>query len=173
MVYGELLDAAYLLREQMHSPRPGTCAFFTALADAAAAHWQEPDNGIWEVRGAPRHFLYSKLMCWVALDRAVRLADWLDAKGNAAGWQETADRVCETILARRWNEQVGAFTQSFGSAALDACALMLPITGFLPAIEPRVLSTIEAITENLTDPRGLVYRYAPGRTPIPARTRTT
>ncbi len=158
-VYGELLDAAYRLREQLGDIEPATRTFLVALADAAAAQWEQPDNGIWEIRGEPRHFLYSKLMCWVALDRAIALAEQLHATDRVAEWSATAARIRATILEKGWNEEAGAFTQSFDSADLDASSLMIPIVGFLPASDPRVLATADAIIERLTDDRGLVYRY--------------
>lgn len=158
-VYGELLDAAFLLREQLGELSPTTRTFLIALADAAASQWEQPDNGIWEIRGEPRHFLFSKLMCWVALDRAVRLAEQLHAGHRAEAWSKTADSIRTAILERGWNAEAAAFTQSFGSRLLDAAALMLPIVGFLPAADPRVMSTVDSIIDRLTDARGLVFRY--------------
>ncbi|MGV8896277.1 MAG: glycoside hydrolase family 15 protein [Rhodoglobus sp.] len=158
-VYGELLDAAFRLREQLGDIEPATRTFLIALADAAAAQWEQPDNGIWEVRGEPRHFLYSKLMCWVALDRAIGLAEQLHATDRIAEWSATAAQIRATILEKGWNEEAGAFTQSFDSSDLDASSLMISIVGFLPASDPRVLATADAIIERLTDDRGLVYRY--------------
>ncbi len=158
-VYGELLDAAYRLREQLGELEPATRTFLAGLADAAAAQWEQTDNGIWEVRGAPRHFLYSKLMCWVALDRAVAMAEQLHAGERAAGWANEADRIRAAILHRGWNADVNAFTQTLDGSELDAATLMIPIVGFLPATDPRVQATIDAVATRLTDGRGLVYRY--------------
>jgi len=129
------------------------------LADAAAVRWEEPDQGIWQVRGPPRHFVYSKLMCWSALDRAIGLADRLDALDSVVGWTESRTEIAETILREGWSDDAGAFTQSFGAAGLDASNLMMPIVGFIPANDPRTLATIEATATRLTDERGLVYRY--------------
>ena len=158
-VYGELLDAAHQLREQLGEINGPTREFLVALADAAARHWQLPDNGIWEIRGQPRHFLHSKLMCWVALDRAIGMADWLGAKHRVPDWSDSARQIRQAILDRGWNIHTGAFTQSFGSPQLDASALMVPLVGFLPPTDPWVLATIDAISDQLTDERGLVYRY--------------
>jgi GH15 family glucan-1,4-alpha-glucosidase len=158
-VYGELLDAAHRLPEQLDELGPIARSFLADLADVAAARWQEPDQGIWELRDEPRHFLYSKLMCWVALDRAGRMAERLDATDRVARWDATRDEIAAAILQDGWNEAAGAFTQSFGSDALDASALMLPIAGFLRGDDPRMRATIDAIAEHLTDDRGLVYRY--------------
>jgi GH15 family glucan-1,4-alpha-glucosidase len=178
-VYGELLGAVHRLSDHLFddaSRRVGPMAdpekwgappdlaparrrFFVQLADTAAQRWQEKDQGIWEVRGEPRDFLYSKLMCWVALDRAVALADPLDASNRVEIWKQTQAQIREAILTKGWSDRAGAFTQSFGSDELDASNLMLPLVGFLPADEPRVLATIDATEDRLTDERGLVYRY--------------
>ena len=158
-VYGELLDAAFRLREQLGEMKPATREFLVALADAAARQWEQPDNGIWEVRGEPRHFLYSKLMCWVALDRAISLAEQLHATHRVDEWSSTAASIRAAILTRGWNEAAGAFTQAFDSPDLDATALMMPIVGFVPASDPRMVSAVDAMMRRLTDARGLVYRY--------------
>jgi alpha,alpha-trehalase len=158
-VYGELLSAVRRLRDQLGELDEVTRHFLVEVADAAAAHWQEPDQGIWEVRGGPKHFLYSKLMCWVALDCAIELADLLDAHNRLEAWAATREQIRDAILERGWSEQVGAFTQAFDSDDLDASALRIPMVGFLPATDPRVRATIDAIAEKLTDTHGLVYRY--------------
>ena len=98
-------------------------------------------------------------MCWVALERAVALADRLDASDRVAAWKQIQDQIREAILTRGWSERANAFTQSFGSDDLDASNLVLPLVGFLPADDPRILATIDATEERLTDERGLVYRY--------------
>ena len=158
-VYGELLDAAYRLPEQLDRLGPGAKQFLADLADTAATRWHEKDQGIWEIRGEPRDFLYSKLMCWVALDRAISLADRLDAQDRVDDWKRSREEIAEAILTKGWNEKAGAFTQSFGSEELDASNLMMPIVGFLPADDPRMVATINATADRLTDDRGLVYRY--------------
>jgi alpha,alpha-trehalase len=119
----------------------------------------ERDQGIWEVRGEPRDFLYSKLMCWVALDRAIALAELIDAKDRVEGWTASREEVRAAILDHGWSETAGAFTQAFGSDELDASNLMLAITGFLPGDDPRMKATIDATAARLTDERGPVYRY--------------
>jgi GH15 family glucan-1,4-alpha-glucosidase len=158
-VYGEVLDAAARLRDQLGGIDDATRSFLARLADAAAARWREPDHGIWEMRSEPREFLYSKLMCWVALDRAVALAPWIGGESRVESWSTSREEIREAILARGWSDAAKAFTQSFGSDDLDASCLMVPIVGFLPGDDPRVRSTIEAVEEHLTDERGLVYRY--------------
>jgi GH15 family glucan-1,4-alpha-glucosidase len=178
-VYGELLSAVHRLSDRLFDNAsrrvgpladsdkwgappdlaPATRQFLVKLADTAAKRWQQKDQGIWEVRGEPRDFLYSKLMCWVALDRAVALADRLDASDRVEPWQQTQEKIRKAILTRGWSDRASAFTQSFGSDDLDASSLMLALVGFLPAEDPRVLATINATEERLTDDRGLVYRY--------------
>src|SRR5215469_1817057 len=154
-VYGELLGAAQRLVEQLGELDPVTRRFLAAAADTAAARWKEKDQGIWEIRGEPKDFLYSKLMCWVALDRAIALAPQL----RAEEWAAARDEIRAAILEHGWSDAAGAYTQAFGSEDLDASNLMLAITGFLPADDPRMKATIDATAARLTDERGLVYRY--------------
>ncbi len=158
-VYGELLGAGARLADQLAELAPETAAFLVAAADAAGRRWRERDQGIWEVRGEPRDFLYSKLMCWVALDRAIALAGPLGAGGRVPGWTATREEIRAAVLEQGWSETSGAFTQSFGADELDASALMIPIVGFLPGDDPRVRATVDAIADRLTDAHGLVYRY--------------
>ncbi len=158
-VYGEILGAAHRLTEQLADVDDQTKAFLVACVDAAVEHWKDPDQGIWEIRGDPRHFVYSKLMCWVALDRGLAMAELLGAADRVSGWERCRSEIRETVLRRGWSDEAGAFTSSFGSTELDASALMIAVVGFLPADDPRMLATIEAIEERLTDERGLVYRY--------------
>jgi alpha,alpha-trehalase len=158
-VYGELLDAAQRLPEQLDRLGSNTKRFLADLADLAAARWHEKDQGIWEIRGEARHFLYSKLMCWVALDRAIALADRLDAGERVERWKHVRDQIADAILTEGWSDTANAFTQSFGSDELDASSLMMTIVGFLPATDPRMKATIDSIADRLTDDHGLVYRY--------------
>jgi GH15 family glucan-1,4-alpha-glucosidase len=157
--YGEVLSAAHKLEEQLGELDRATRDFLVSVADAAAERWREQDQGIWEIRDEPRDFVYSKLMCWAAVDRAIAMADRLGAGDRVKGWSRTREEIKEAILEHGWSEKAGAFTQYFGGHTLDASNLMMPIVGFLPATEPRMRSTIEAIAERLTDDRGLVYRY--------------
>ncbi|MFN2318930.1 MAG: glycoside hydrolase family 15 protein, partial [Dermatophilaceae bacterium] len=157
-VYGEVLDAVLRLRDQLTPFDEPTRVLLRGIADAAADEWGDPDQGIWEVRSGPQHFLHSKLMCWVALDRALDLADDLQCpEEQVARWARERDAIREAILTRGFVS--GAFTQAFGSTALDASALRIPIVGFLPGDDPRVRSTIAAIEDRLTDRDGMVHRY--------------
>jgi alpha,alpha-trehalase len=158
-VYGEMLGAAQRLVQQLGDLDPVTRWFLVAAADTAASRWTEKDQGIWEIRGEPRDFLYSKLQCWAALERAIDLAPQLGAGDKVAGWAAARDEIRVAILERGWSDKAGAFTQAFGSDDLDASNLMLAITGFLPGDDPRMKATIDATAARLTDERGLVYRY--------------
>jgi GH15 family glucan-1,4-alpha-glucosidase len=158
-VYGELLGAARRLADQLGDLDQPSRTFLADAADAAAIRWTEKDQGIWEIRGKPRHFLYSKLMCWVALDCAIELAPLLRADDRVPRWMIARDEIRAKILDRGWSERAHAFTQAFGSDDLDASNLMIPIVGFLPGDDPRVRATVDAIAERLSDDRGLVYRY--------------
>jgi alpha,alpha-trehalase len=158
-VYGELLNAAARMLDVLERLDTDTKSFLAELADVAAVRWREPDQGIWEVRGGAQHLLYSKLMCWVALDRAIGLAGELDAHRRVPAWKTVRDEIADEIMARGWSDDAHAFTQAFDSDHLDASVLMMPIVGFIDAADPRMLSTLDAIEERLTDERGLVYRY--------------
>jgi alpha,alpha-trehalase len=157
-VYGELLNAIYLYRDQMGDLHPEIQRFVAELAHAAGRRWQERDAGMWEMRGEPRHHLSSKVLCWVALDRAVALAPMLGEHSKADEWLAERDRIREAVLERGWSEKRQAFAQSFDSDELDAAQLLMPIVGFLPATDARMRSTIEAIARELTED-GLVLRY--------------
>jgi GH15 family glucan-1,4-alpha-glucosidase len=157
-VYGELLDALHLYHEQLGELHPEIQQFVAGLADAAASGWHEKDQGMWEMRGEPRHHLSSKVLCWTALDRAVKLAPKLGEFEKAEEWAIERDRIREAVLERGWSEAKQAYAQSFDADELDAAALLMPLVGFLPATDPRMRSTIEAIARELTQD-GLVLRY--------------
>ncbi|HEX2025517.1 MAG TPA: glycoside hydrolase family 15 protein, partial [Actinomycetota bacterium] len=137
-VYGEVLTAAHKLEEQLGDLDPGTREFLTGVADGAAGRWEDRDHGIWEVRDEPRHFVYSKLMCWAALDRAIAMADRLQAGDRVEAWSDTREEIRSAILEHAWSEKAGAFAQYFGGDSLDASNLMMPIVGFLPATDPKM-----------------------------------
>jgi GH15 family glucan-1,4-alpha-glucosidase len=157
-VYGELLNSLYLYREQLGELHPEIQAFAADLADTAARRWRERDAGMWEMRGEPRHHLSSKVLCWTALDRAVKLAPQLGEYAKVDEWSAARDEIRAAILARGWSESKQAYAQSFDSDELDAAQLLMPILGFLPAGDERMRSTIEAIARELTED-GLVLRY--------------
>jgi GH15 family glucan-1,4-alpha-glucosidase len=157
-VLGEVLECAWVLRDQLDGLSPAAMAFLRALADRAAATWREPDAGIWEGREGERDYLTSKVMCWVALDRAIELADRLDAQDDVARWSAAREEVRAAILDRGWNDKVQAFTGAFDSDHLDAGVLLLPIVGFLPGDDERVLATLDAIEKELST-NALVQRW--------------
>ncbi|HVD03992.1 MAG TPA: glycoside hydrolase family 15 protein [Candidatus Dormibacteraeota bacterium] len=159
-IYGETLDSVYLHLRFGKIEAPGVRAGLVDMLRHVAESWEKPDNGIWEVRGGARHFLYSKLLCWVALDRGLRLADELKLpipRQQELIW--TREQIRHTILTRGWSDKLGSFRQALDEDALDATALMIPLLNFLPPMDPRVCSTVEAIRRDLTDESGFVYRY--------------
>jgi alpha,alpha-trehalase len=158
-VYGELMGAVFLFRNYIANLDDITREFLVGVVDAAASRWSEKDQGIWEIRGDARHFLYSKLMCWVALDRGIRLAAVLNAADKVAAWEKTREQIRAAIISHGWSDTAKSFTQAFGTDDLDASSLMIAIVGFLPPDDPRILSTIAAVETRLTDQHGLVYRY--------------
>jgi len=157
-VYGEFLMTLHLYQDRLGVLHPEIQQFIADLADTAARRWSEQDAGMWEMRGEPRHHLSSKVLCWAALDRAVKLAPKLGAHGRAEEWAAERDRIRAAVLERGWSEARQAYAQSFDSDELDAAALLMPIVGFLPATDVRMRSTIEAIARDLTE-GGLVLRY--------------
>jgi pentatricopeptide repeat protein len=157
-IYGELLDAAYELMRMGERLPDRVSQFLARSADRACRDWREPDAGIWEMRGPPRQFVYSKMMVWVALDRAVHLARKGVISGDADRWRRTSEEILHFTCENGFDPQLGAFTQSIGTPALDASNLLMPIHEFLPADDPRVQGTIDRTLEHLTAD-GLVYRY--------------
>ena len=157
-VYGELLNSLYLYRERLGELHPEIQRFVADLANTAARRWRETDAGMWEMRGEPRHHLSSKVLCWVALDRAVALAPQLGEHADLEHWTAERDQIRDAVLTRGWSEARQAYAQSFDSDELDAAQLLMPILGFLPATDERMRSTIDAIAAELTED-GLVLRY--------------
>jgi GH15 family glucan-1,4-alpha-glucosidase len=133
-----------------------------SMLRAMVAHleniWQEPDEGIWETRGGRQHFTYSKVMAWVAFDRAIKAAGLLHADAPVERWQKVRSKIHQEICNKAWNEKLGSFVQSYGSEHLDASLLLMPMVGFLPPEDPRVKGTLKAIEQNLMSD-GLVLRY--------------
>jgi len=164
-VYGELMDSLYLYNKYV-SPIPyDMWVRIRHRLDWICENWQRPDTGIWEMRNREAHFVYSKVMNWVALDRGQRLADKRALPADRQKWIHERDRIYEEVMARGWNERRHAFTQSYGSDDLDASLLIMPLVFFMAPNDPRMVSTISAIYESpghnglLSD--SLVYRYPP------------
>jgi GH15 family glucan-1,4-alpha-glucosidase len=156
--YGEVLNAGYEIVRRGLELSPDLKAFLPAVADHVCRVWERPDQGIWEMRGEPRHFTYSKVMAWVALDRAVLLAEHNQVPGKLETWRATRERIRRQVLEHGYNSRLGAFVQSYGSEDLDAANLRLPMMEFLPFDDPRMIGTVDRTLEQLTD-NGLVYRY--------------
>jgi alpha,alpha-trehalase len=157
-VYGELLNSLWLYREKLGDLHQEIQAFVADLADTAARRWRETDSGMWEMRGEPRHHLSSKVLCWTALDRALKLAPQLGEYAKTEAWEAARQEIRAAVVERGWSEETQAFAQSFDSDELDAAQLLMPILGFLPATDEQMRSTIEAIASELTED-GLVLRY--------------
>lgn len=156
--YGEVLDALHFAWQVgRYDPAPVWQAF-RPLIDWVADHWREPGNGIWEVRGGMRNFVYSKAMTWVALERGIELAEANGLDGDIARWRQERDQIRAEVMQKGWSERLGAFKQSYEDEHLDAANLLLPIVGFIDGTDPRMLSTIDATIEHLVVD-GLCYRY--------------
>lgn len=159
-VYGEVLVAVDRWRRH-HGLSEGTWRSIRPLIDWIAGHWELPDSSIWEVRGEVRHYVFSKVMSWAALDRGVTIARELGLEGDLTRWAAERDRVHAEVLARGWNPALGSFIQSYETPDhLDAAALVMGTVGFLPWSDPRMAGTVRAIQRHLTTPDGeLVFRY--------------
>jgi GH15 family glucan-1,4-alpha-glucosidase len=161
-IYGELLDAIYLFNRHGAPIAYDLWRDISGIVDWVAEHWQEPDEGIWEVRGGRQEFLYSRLMCWVALDRAVRIAWNRSFPGTVDRWVAARDAVFADIYENFWNAERGAFVQYKGATWLDASSLLMPIVHFISFTEPRWVSHLRAVEGELVAD-SLVYRYREGR----------
>lgn len=157
-VYGEVLDCYSMCCAWGREDIVRLWPHFAGLADWVCDHWRERDHGIWEVRGGPRHFVYSKVMAWVALDRALRTAERMSLSGNLARWRREAEAIRRAVLEQGWSERLGSFKQSFEDELLDASNLLIPLVGFLPPDDPRVRSNLERTRAGLSHD-GLLYRY--------------
>jgi GH15 family glucan-1,4-alpha-glucosidase len=157
-VYGEVMSALYEACAVGGPMSRSAWDLQRALVQFVEDNWTEPDEGIWEVRGPRRHFTHSKVMAWVAMDRAVRTATEFGQDGPVDRWSAVRDQIHEEVCAKGYDDDLGAFTQYYGSASLDASLLMMPLVGFLGATDERVRSTIEAIERDLTED-GFVLRY--------------
>ncbi|GCB04707.1 glycoside hydrolase family 15 protein [Ralstonia sp. SET104] len=157
-VYGELMDALFIARKGGLDGDEASWRLQVALMTHLEGIWQTPDEGIWEVRGPSRHFTHSKVMAWVAFDRAVKTIEQFNVDGPVARWRAVRDRIHAEVCTHGYNATRGCFVQSYGSQELDAALLMLPLVGFLPACDTRIQGTVKAIEEDLLVD-GLVRRY--------------
>ncbi|HEV2896094.1 MAG TPA: glycoside hydrolase family 15 protein [Actinomycetota bacterium] len=157
-VYGELLDLAWAWHRQGHSPNADDWRFLVELVNEAAKRWTTPDRGIWELRGPPRHLVHSKVMCWVALDRGLRLADEVGFPAPVRRWSSTREMIRAAVERHGYDPGRGVFTQTFDRPELDAALLLLPSTGFVAWDDPRMRRTVDAIRRDL-ESDGLLLRY--------------
>jgi GH15 family glucan-1,4-alpha-glucosidase len=157
-VYGEILDAYYHAELGIEDGDPESFKLPTNIVEHLETIWQQPDQGIWETRSGAKQFTYSKVMAWVAFDRAIRAANHFGCEAPIERWTQARDAVHAEVCAKAFDAELGSFTQTYGSKMLDASLLLIPLVGFLPADDPRVIGTVEAIEKNLVR-GGLVMRY--------------
>jgi len=168
-IYGELMDSLYLYNKYGTPTSYDLWVYLRRLTNWVCDHWRDKDDAIWEVRGGPRQFVYSKVMCWVALDRALRLASKRSFPADWQRWMKSRDQIYETVMKRGWNPQQHAFVQSYGSDAVDASCLLMPLVFFVAPTDPRMLQTLDAINKPPKDgglvTDGLVFREDVEKTP--------
>lgn len=157
-VYGEIMSALHFAWKVGKYDPASIWNHIQPLLDWVADHWQEPDSGIWEVRGGLRHFVYGRVMLWLALDCGIDIAQTLKLPGDTVRWQQERNLIRAEVLEKGWSEKLGAFKQSYEDETLDASNLLLPIVGFIDGTDPRMLSTIDATIKHLVS-HGLCYRY--------------
>jgi GH15 family glucan-1,4-alpha-glucosidase len=162
-IYGELFDCVYLYNKYVMPIGFDAWMRIRRRLNWLCDNWQQPDEGIWEVRGGRRHFVYSKLMCWVAMDRGLRLAGKRSFPADQERWQQVRDQIYEEVMSKGWNRKREAFVQHYDGEALDASNLIMPLVFFMAPNDPRMLSTLKAINRSPKDgglvSDGLVYRY--------------
>jgi GH15 family glucan-1,4-alpha-glucosidase len=164
-IYGEMMDSIYLANKYGKPISHAGWQEVQRLLDWLRNNWRRPDEGIWEVRGGPREFLHSRVMCWVAFDRALRLAQKRSLSGPLDVWQRTRDEIRNDIFTNFWNDELKAFVQAKGTKDLDAAALLMPMMRFISPVDPMWLSTMKAIEEHLVEDT-LVRRYEVERTQV-------
>jgi GH15 family glucan-1,4-alpha-glucosidase len=157
-VYGEVMDALHQARLGKIAESAEAWALERALVKRLEQIWEKPDQGIWETRGAPQHFTHSKVMAWVAIDRAVKSAEQFNLEGPIDHWRELRDRIHADVCEKAYNAGLNSFVQAYGSKLIDASVLLMPLVGFLPASDPRIRGTVEAIEKRLVVD-GFVLRY--------------
>ncbi|MFI1735177.1 glycoside hydrolase family 15 protein [Streptomyces acidicola] len=165
-VQGEVMETVYLTVRSGLRPRQHMVSLQRLLLDDLERAWTAPDQGLWETRSPPRHHVHSKVMCWVAFDRAVRLAEEFGRSGPVDRWRQVRDRIRQEVCEQGFDPVRSTFTGAYGTPELDAALLLIPQTGFLPPDDPRVLGTIEAVRREL-DADGLVLRYLADSGPSP------
>jgi GH15 family glucan-1,4-alpha-glucosidase len=158
-VYGEVTEALHLAHMTGLARNDHANLLQLKLIQYLEDHWHEPDEGIWEVRGPRRHFVHSKVMAWVAVDRTVKLIESGEVDGPLERWRDMRDEIHRTVCERGYDKERNTFTQSFGSKELDASLLLIPQMGFLPPDDKRVIGTIEAIQRELSTLDGFILRY--------------
>lgn len=158
-VFGETMDALHLARRLGLEPSENAWRVQRAMMKHLETAWQQPDEGIWEIRGPRRHFTHSKVMAWVAMDRAVKAVEEFGLDGPVGHWRSIRQDIHDQVCSQGFNRELNAFVQSYGSKDLDASLLMLPLVGFLPATDPRMRGTVEAVQQDLVRD-GFVHRYA-------------
>jgi len=157
-IYGELMDAMYLFNKYGEVLSYYQWTYLRELMNWLCRNWQQPDDGLWEVRSGRQRFVYSRMMTWVALDRALRIARQRGLPANTGLWEQTRNAVYEEIIAKGWNEERKAFVQYYGADALDACTLLMPVVKFMAPTDPLFMQTLDRILDELTF-GSLVYRY--------------
>jgi GH15 family glucan-1,4-alpha-glucosidase len=162
-IYGEMLDSFFHSQSKMGRHHENDFRILTLLLEHLEKIWEKPDSGIWEMRGGPKQFTYSKMMCWVAFDRAVLLAEQLKYDAPIDRWKETRDRIHKQVCEHGFSKKKNSFVQEYGSQQLDAAMLLMPTVGFLPGSDPRVIGTVEAIERELKRD-GLLLRYDTDKT---------
>ena len=158
-IYGAAMQLGYLTTQLGGEIPSARWPVIVQLVATVAERWAEPDSGLWEIRSEPRHHTFSKFQCWLAIDRAIKIGRDLGLRAPYGEWRLLAAQIADSIFTEGWNEEVGAFTQAYGSTALDASVLLLPLRGLIPPHDQRVRRTVEAIRRDLETSDGLLLRY--------------
>jgi GH15 family glucan-1,4-alpha-glucosidase len=163
-IYGELIDSVYLYNKYATPISHGAWSDLARIVEWVCEHWDEADEGIWETRGGRQHFTYSRLMSWVAVERAIRIARQRGLPADIPHWSAVRDRIYHQVMTKGWNAERGAFVQHYGTDVLDASVLLMPLTKFIAPTDPLWLSTLDAISADLVSD-SLVYRYDAAASP--------
>ena len=164
-IFGEILDAAYIFHQKGGQITPTIWQLIESLVEAVHRNWEKKDKSIWEVRSEPQHFVISKVFSWVAIDRGIKIAQSLNyASEKIERWERTKEEIKADVMSKGYNDKVGSFTQHYDTEALDAASLLMPLVGFIPIDDPKMLSTIDAITNKLEE-NNFLHRYIPEEAP--------